>query len=50
MIRDLTTLRLFVRAAETGTLSEASEHFHIAPATASLDTIDRREGCAEKQV
>lgn len=46
MIRDLMTLRLFVRAAETGTLSEASEHFHIALAAASrrIALLEERMG------
>ncbi|ONF96841.1 HTH-type transcriptional regulator GltC [Sphingomonas jeddahensis] len=35
MIRDLVTLRLFVRAAETGTLSEAAEQSNLALAAAS---------------
>lgn len=35
MIRDLVTLRLFVRAAESGTLSEAAEQSNLALAAAS---------------
>nr|WP_246543871.1 LysR substrate-binding domain-containing protein [Novosphingobium profundi] len=39
-------MRLFVRAAETGTLSEASEHFHIALAAASrrIALLEERMG------
>ncbi len=46
MIRDLLTLRLFVRAAETGTLSEAADQAHLALAAASrrIALLEQRFG------
>ena len=45
MIRDLVTLRLFVRAAETGTLSEAADQAHLA-----LAAVSRRIALLEERL